>query len=430
MPRGWELFHGRAFDNLYWHWGGSSFFSGGDVPVNPTSGVIPWNNAGTFDDSNLLRRNTSTTDLRYLVTGTVGQLFRIYKTSDNGIASPTNFERIVFGSEAVNNVFYISTEAGGTGVQRPINIGQISGANAVPVGINASPGSLTAGRALQIGFTQATPTNDVGLYFEGISGQTGDYLQANNVDFGGVVFRILSTGEIAVRAAIRDVNQNAIIGLTATGSAVNYLNVTNATTGGIVVIEAAGSDSDIQLNIQAKGTDSVDINGMLRITDIGNGRIVTRDFGVIGWTNDLLGSTVDVRLSRKDNGIAIIRSNSDGVGAWQGGYNGIARTTDLGLSAAENGNFYTNEGASALVNFTLPSAAAFNPAAMVYRFYVQDADGIKVTANTGDTIRLAGSVSGAAGNITSTTIGSAVVLVCINATEWVAESIVGTWTVT
>ena len=86
----------------------------------------------------------------------------------------------------------------------------------------------------------------------------------------------------------------------------------------------------------------------------------------------------------------------------------------------------TNEGATSQEETILPAAVAN----LLRVFYVQDADGIKITAGEGDTIRLAGSVSAAAGNITSSTIGSAVILLAINATEWVAISIVGTWTVT
>ena len=96
------------------------------------------------------------------------------------------------------------------------------------------------------------------------------------------------------------------------------------------------------------------------------------------------------------------------------------------LIAAESGKVLTNEGATALNYHTLPTAAA----GLVFEFFVQDADGIRVTANTGDTIRLAGSVSATAGRIDSTTVGSVVRLVAVNATEWVGTSIVGSWSVT
>jgi hypothetical protein len=96
------------------------------------------------------------------------------------------------------------------------------------------------------------------------------------------------------------------------------------------------------------------------------------------------------------------------------------------LLASESHKMFSNEGAAALNYHTLPTAAA----GLEYTFVVQDADGIRVVANTGDTIRLVGSVSAAAGRIDSTTIGSTVRLVAINATEWVGIAINGTWSVT
>lgn len=87
---------------------------------------------------------------------------------------------------------------------------------------------------------------------------------------------------------------------------------------------------------------------------------------------------------------------------------------------------YTNEGATAEVNFNLPTAVA----GLQYTFIVQDTDGIQITANTGDTIRVAGSVSASGGTAESTTIGNILTLLAINDTEWFATSVVGTWTLT
>lgn len=86
---------------------------------------------------------------------------------------------------------------------------------------------------------------------------------------------------------------------------------------------------------------------------------------------------------------------------------------------------YTNEGTTAQNYRTLPSAAA----GYEFTFVVQDADGIRVVAAAGDTIRIAGTASATAGYAQSTTIGSALTLVAINATEWVAISSLGTWTI-
>lgn len=94
---------------------------------------------------------------------------------------------------------------------------------------------------------------------------------------------------------------------------------------------------------------------------------------------------------------------------------------------AENDNrkLFTNEGAAEEQFFELPPAAA----GIVLGFYCKETVGLRVTADAGDTIRLATNVSISGGFIESTEEGAFVWLVPINATEWVALTIVGTWAV-
>ena len=96
------------------------------------------------------------------------------------------------------------------------------------------------------------------------------------------------------------------------------------------------------------------------------------------------------------------------------------------VSADVSRTAFTNEGATAQVNFNLPTAAAN----LEYTFVVQDTDGIQITAAAGDTIRVAATVSAAAGTAAASTVGNVLRLVAINATEWIAVSVIGTWTVT
>jgi len=103
---------------------------------------------------------------------------------------------------------------------------------------------------------------------------------------------------------------------------------------------------------------------------------------------------------------------------------GSPNVITTGGGNSESRKVFTNEGATAANYHTLPSAAA----GLFYTFVVQDSDGIRVTANTADTIRVIDSVTATAGYIESTTIGSVVTLVAINATEWIATSIHGVWT--
>ena len=63
-----------------------------------------------------------------------------------------------------------------------------------------------------------------------------------------------------VGTAILDTNGNELIGFTATTAAVNELLVSNAATGGSVLLTTAGGDANINLLIQTKGTGSITLD--------------------------------------------------------------------------------------------------------------------------------------------------------------------------
>lgn len=100
-----------------------------------------------------------------------------------------------------------------------------------------------------------------------------------------------------------------------------------------------------------------------------------------------------------------------------------AVTTTASPATSASGNCYTNEGDADGATITLPSAAA----GVWFSIVVQAAQTLTVTAATGDTIRAGTNVTTAGGSITSNAPGSALILLAINATEWVALSLVGTW---
>lgn len=95
------------------------------------------------------------------------------------------------------------------------------------------------------------------------------------------------------------------------------------------------------------------------------------------------------------------------------------------LTATDAGVVWTNKGATESVFFQLPSAEA----GMVFNFYANNAThDLYIRAYNGDTMRLASNVTAAAGTISSAVVGSYVSLLAVNATEWVAISVVGSWT--
>lgn len=94
------------------------------------------------------------------------------------------------------------------------------------------------------------------------------------------------------------------------------------------------------------------------------------------------------------------------------------------IEASDNKKLFTNEDATEKVHFLLPLAEA----GLTFKFVVQDAFGMRIKAQSDDTIRLVSSVTPAAGYVESVLPGSMLELHCLNAIEWVGMY-QGTWLV-
>ncbi len=132
-----------------------------------------------------------------------------------------------------------------------------------------------------------------------------------------------------------------------------------------------------------------------------------------GWSTDLalavggkltVGSTISAKY--------IVEAHTEGSGS------------PHILYASESLKVLTNEGAAALNYHTLPSASA----GQSFTFVVQNTYGIHISAAPGDTIRVGTAVSTTSGSLSSSSVGNSITLVAINDTEWVATSVIGTWT--
>ena len=201
----------------------------------------------------------------------------------------------------------------------------------------------------------------------------------------------------------------------------------SATPGGSVLDAALEFTSD-QLRVRAKEID-VYPSGVRTFRFVsGAFRIGSTSSLFFGSTGDPT-SALDCGISRASAGVVKVNDGTaSALGALLSEVLVEANTAGSGapnvLTVLESGTILTNEGSTAENHHNLPTASS----GLVFHFVVQDTDGIQINASTGDTIRVAGSVSSAAGTAEAATIGDTLSLVSINATEWVAIASHGTWT--
>ncbi len=85
---------------------------------------------------------------------------------------------------------------------------------------------------------------------------------------------------------------NEILGFGETGSAVNYVQITNSATGNAPLVSAVGDDTNINLNLDGKGTGGVQISGAFTLPTVDgtSGQVLTTDgAGAVTW--DAAGAT-------------------------------------------------------------------------------------------------------------------------------------------
>lgn len=141
-------------------------------------------------------------------------------------------------------------------------------------------------------------------------------------------------------------------------------------------------------------------------------------------------STNNYVLSTITQGTGITVTNGSGsitIAANGGGNRTVtAKTSNYTVLSGDSGTVFTNTGAGGTVVLTLPTAAA----GLTYTAYVDAGQTVQFTAGASTTIRLGGTASASAGNITNNVAGGCVTLVAISTTQWIAIGYTGTWTVT
>lgn len=110
---------------------------------------------------------------------------------------------------------------------------------------------------------------------------------------------------------IVDSNENSAIGIIATGSAVNYVQVTNAATGNSPTIEAVGTDADVDLNLTPKGIGSVIANSELFV---GSNLVFQTVDSEIWVESPTTGGKAAIKLSSEDDTVNYVHITGTATG--------------------------------------------------------------------------------------------------------------------
>lgn len=277
----------------------------------------------------------------------------------------------------------------------PLQCGN-SSTNVAPITINTVTNTVDAFKILDdspVTRFSISGTGDVVLYTSpgGVSGT----ISPDSI-YGGVVFTVPSSNNKVTQ--IR-------------GAASQTENLT----------EWQDNASTVLASISASGLFScagITNSGSFRTTTFGSyvgvlsgNRFVFPSTGIEGYSPD--GTQMFTITNFGVLSKSLVEANTDGSGS------------PNTLLSTESSTILTNEGATAENYHALVSAAA----GYEFEFICQDSDGIRIVANTGDTIRDNEVVSTTAGYIRSAVVGSVIRLRAINATEWFVVYKSGHWSI-
>jgi hypothetical protein len=225
-----------------------------------------------------------------------------------------------------------------------------------------------------------------------------------------------SFSSLTLSTAINDVNGNELLRVSATASAVNEVTLTNAAAGGAPSLSATGGDTNISLNLVAKGTGVVQAGGVPVATTTGaqtltNKTLTAPIIGTISNTGTLtLPTSTDTLVGRETSDTL---TNKTLVAPTITGLRRAApvtKTADFTLADAED--YIINNKAGSACVVTLPAASSYTGRVVVMKTIQAQA----INSASSNVVPLAGGAAGTA--IVSGTAGNWAELVS-DGTNWI-----------
>lgn len=140
-----------------------------------------------------------------------------------------------------------------------------------------------------------------------------DFLQAShdsvgNIMTSGATITTLTTSTVKMLTALADSNNNELIKVVATGSAVNEFTVTNAAAGGAPELSVTGDDTNIDLKLLAKGTGVINLSSKTK-ADVTYGSITDQGSQSSGTVTLNWATTNRHKITLTGNNVTIAHSN-------------------------------------------------------------------------------------------------------------------------
>lgn len=212
--------------------------------------------------------------------------------------------------------------------------------------------------------------------FGGVSGATSD---GTNITFGSTNLRATSP---RITTDVRDSNGNAILTFNAVGTAVNNIQLANAAAGGVPTFTAIGTDTNINININPKGTGVIMTTGNVTLSnnapaitlidanDSKQARLLLSGSN-LSLINDTLGSTplnIDTTSNLVTLAGDLVISNADPKITWEdttGGdddYEMSANGDNFNFKITGGSDVFNVAGATQVLTFAqIPVGPAANP---------------------------------------------------------------------